>query len=85
MYSKHANISDGTAKLISDSVLLALVQMRGESFHDIAAGITPRITTLTGGDTWKCIIGNHGECGWKNTSVSWIICQTDDLDILLYR
>ena len=79
------NMSDGTAKLISDSILVVLVQMRGQDYSDIAKGITARITTLTGGEKWNCIIGERGRCNWDNRSVTSILCETDNLSLLLHR
>ena len=84
VHTKSSSITDGTAKLISDSILVALQQMRGDSYTSIAEGIVPRINTLTSGD-WHCIVGERGGCGWQITCCkSNILCTTSDIQIFLF-
>ena len=75
------------ATLISDSILVALQQMRGEGYHTIANGIIPRIETLTGHKKWACIIGALGHWIWhiQIGCDSYIQCNTDTLMIMLFR
>ena len=85
VFHKDSSVSDGMATLISDSILVGLVQMRGEDYAAIARGITTRVTAITGGEKWNCFIGERDKFSWDNRPVSHIICQTDDLVIHLFR
>ena len=84
---KSRDMSDDTVALISDSVLVVLQQMRGVDYGDIAKGITPRVTAVTGGDKWSCFIGDLYRYNWDiNMGFnSYIECKTSDMRILLFR
>ena len=85
MHEKY-NISDGTATLISDSILVALVQMRGETRTAIARGIVTRVKAITGGGTWSCIVTPCGQDGWDlHCCTNYVTCITDDLAILVFE
>ena len=81
-------MTDGTAKLISDSLLVAIndIQMRRGDYLTMAEDIVPRIHTLTGENNWNCIVGEKGKFNWKfkHCCDKYIVCETDSLKILLF-